>query len=83
LGSREPSDLSFEDAFRQLEETVALLESGGLTIDDLVSRFEEGMALVTLCRRRLDAAESRISRLVREDEDPLSELELDLRNLDV
>jgi exodeoxyribonuclease VII small subunit len=81
--SSELSDLTFEDAFRQLEETVAMLESGGLTIDDLVSRFEEGMTLVALCRRRLDAAQARISRLVRDDPFVISEMDLEVEIAEV
>lgn len=51
---------TFEEAFHQLEETVSRLEAGGLTIEEMVARFEEGMKLVRLCYERLDAAESRV-----------------------
>jgi exodeoxyribonuclease VII small subunit len=71
LESPETGELSFEDAFRRLEETVSLLEGGGLTIDDLVTRFEQGMSLVALCRLRLDTAQARLSRLIRDDDDPI------------
>jgi exodeoxyribonuclease VII small subunit len=56
--------MTFEEAFRRLEETVRTLEQGDLPIDDLVSTFEGGMALARLCGARLDAAELRITRLV-------------------
>lgn len=77
------SELSFEDAFRRLEETVALLEGGGLTIDDLVTRFEQGMRLVALCRLRLDSAQARLSRLVRDDENSEDESAQEAESLDV
>ena len=59
-------ELSFEEAFQQLEATVAELEAGALTVEEMVARFEHGMALVTLCRQKLDTAQSRVSALVRE-----------------
>ncbi len=68
-------DLSFEDAFGRLEDTISRLESGGLTMDEMVARFEEGMALVKLCYRRLDGAEARVRLLTEEafeGEDPRS-----------
>ncbi len=60
------SELTFEDAFQRLEETVTLLEGGELTIDEMIERFEEGIALVTHCRRRLDNAQARVTVLARE-----------------
>jgi exodeoxyribonuclease VII small subunit len=74
------SDLPFETAFSRLEATVALLESGTLTIDEMIEKFEEGIALVTQCRRRLDAAQTRVTILTREVEDyviPSEELDVD------
>ncbi len=68
-----PDNLSFEDAFSRLEEAVTRLEAGGLTIEDMVTRFEEGMALVKLCYQKLDQAQTRVRLLARDDrelEDP-------------
>jgi len=62
-----PAELSFEAAFSRLEETVTHLETGGLTIEDMVARFEEGMVLVKLCYQKLDAAQSRVRVLIHEN----------------
>lgn len=56
-------ELSFEEAYEALEETVRQLERGDSTIDDLVGLYERGMALAGLCSARLDAAELRITKL--------------------
>lgn len=61
-------DLSFEEAFRRLEETVARLESGGLSIDDMIAQFEAGMGLVKLCYQKLDAAQLRVQLLLQDTE---------------
>lgn len=68
-------ELTFEEAFHELEAAVADLEDGTLTIEDMVARFEQGMTLVALCRQRLDAAQTRVSALVREL-DPLDVAQL-------
>lgn len=64
----ETDTISFEDAFARLEATVSQLEGSGLSIDDLVARFEEGMRLVRLCHDRLNAAQARLTVLVHEGE---------------
>ncbi|MGH9519017.1 MAG: exodeoxyribonuclease VII small subunit [Terriglobales bacterium] len=56
---------SFEDSLQRLETVVAQLERTDLTLEDSVRMFEEGMALVSLCRRQLDAAEAKVELLVK------------------
>ena len=56
-------ELSFEEAYRKLEETVQALESGGLTLEEATSLFEDGMRLARLCTQRLDKAELKITQL--------------------
>ncbi len=64
----ELGDLSFEEAFSRLEDAVFKLENGGLTIDDMVAQFSEGMALIKICYQKLDAAQAKVSMLLREAE---------------
>ena len=56
-------ELSFEEALTGLERIVQTLEAGGLTLEEAISLFEEGMRLAKICNQRLDAAELRISQL--------------------
>jgi exodeoxyribonuclease VII small subunit len=60
----EIENLSFEEAFTQLEEVVGQLEAGELALDQAMSLFERGMALAAHCNARLDAAELRVQELV-------------------
>ena len=60
----ETEDLSFEEAFAQLEEVVQQLEVGDLTLDQSMALFERGMTLATQCNAQLDAAEWRVRQLV-------------------
>jgi len=54
---------SFEELYRRLEETVAKLEEGGLTLNQSLALYEEGMALAQRCQEMLDAAELKVKRL--------------------
>ncbi|MCL5958516.1 MAG: exodeoxyribonuclease VII small subunit [Chloroflexi bacterium] len=59
--------MSFEEAFGKLEETVEALERGDLSIEETVALYEQGMKLARLCQGCLDAAELRINQLVVQD----------------
>ncbi len=59
----ETSDLTFEQAFAELERVVAQLESGDLTLEQSLALFERGTALARLCERRLDEAEQKVAQL--------------------
>lgn len=56
-------NLSFEEAFDRLGETVQALESGGLTLESATNLYEEGMRLVKLCNRLLSEAELKVTQL--------------------
>lgn len=62
----EPEDLTFEAALKRLEEVVADLEGGRLSLEDSLSRFEEGMRLSKLCQEKLKGVELKIEKLVAE-----------------
>jgi exodeoxyribonuclease VII small subunit len=53
----------FEELYRRLEETVAKLEEGGLTLNQSLALYEEGMALAQRCQKTLDAAELKVRQL--------------------
>ncbi len=61
-------DLSFEDALLELEQTVAQLESGDLTLDASLALFERGQQLATHCGLLLDRAQLRIEQLTEDGE---------------
>lgn len=61
--------LSFEEAYAQLEELVAQLESGDLSLDEAVTLFERGRALAQRCGVLLDAAELRVQQITGDDEE--------------
>jgi exodeoxyribonuclease VII small subunit len=60
-------EMSFEAALKRLEDVVGDLESGRLSLEESLSRFEEGMRLSKLCQQKLKGVELRIEKLVAEN----------------
>ena len=60
-------NLSFEAALQELEQLVGKMESGGLTLDELVKGFERGRLLTSYCRAQLDSFERKITLLSSDD----------------
>ena len=63
----------FEDHLEALERIVEELESGELSLDDSMARFEEGVKRLKSCTSMLEAAEKQVNILVRGAEEPFSE----------
>jgi exodeoxyribonuclease VII small subunit len=61
--------LTYEQAYAQLEQIVARLNSGQLTLDETVALYAQGRQLSDYCRQLLDAAELKIVQLDDYDED--------------
>jgi exodeoxyribonuclease VII small subunit len=59
-------DLNLEEALEDLEQIVARLEDGKLSLEESLVLFERGIRLVRLCSARLESAEQRIESLTGE-----------------
>ncbi|PWU06535.1 MAG: exodeoxyribonuclease VII small subunit [Verrucomicrobia bacterium] len=57
------NNLSFEEALKQLETIVASMETGDIPLEELVSKFQEGDALLKFCNKQLSRAELKIEKL--------------------
>ena len=62
-----PQELSFEAALSELEMLVGKMETGRLSLDELISGFERGQKLAGFCRSKLDNLERKITLLARDD----------------
>lgn len=54
---------NFEKNMLALEETVKKLENGECTLEESIKLFEDGMAYAKECRKALDTAEIKITKL--------------------
>ena len=59
---------SFEDAMQRLDTIVARLEEDQLPLEEMLARYEEGVALARYCGEKLEAAEQKV-RLIAEKTD--------------
>ena len=58
------NELTFEQAFQELEEIIGQLEAGQLALDGALALFERGQALAARCGALLDSAELKVRQLV-------------------
>ncbi len=55
----------FESALAELEQIVARLERGDLSLEESLRQFERGVALTRSCQRALRQAEQKVTALSR------------------
>lgn len=76
MNTEEIKEMTFEAAMVRLEEIVRALESGNAPLDVSLGLFEEGVALVKLCNKRLDTAEQKVKLLVRGENGEMIETDM-------
>ena len=67
-----------EERLRRLEAIVQKLESEAVSLDESIALFEEGVDLAVQVRKRLEASEGRIKRIVERSEGLFSLEDFDL-----
>jgi exodeoxyribonuclease VII small subunit len=55
-----PDDLSFEAALQELSDITQAMEAGQLTLDQMMTAYQRGLSLKTICENRLRVAEMHI-----------------------
>lgn len=61
-------ELSFEEALKELEESVAQLEAGDLTLEASLACFERGQELAKYCQAVLEQAQIKVEVLTADGE---------------
>lgn len=57
-------EIDFESALRELEEIVARMEKGELSLEESLENFERGIFLTRTCQQALKKAEQKVQILV-------------------
>jgi len=57
------SEMSFEDAMKELETVVNRLESGDVPLEDSIKLYERGAALKAHCQKKLAEAEEKVAQI--------------------
>jgi exodeoxyribonuclease VII small subunit len=60
MAAKSSKTLSFETALAELEQVVADMESGKLTLEDSLAAYKRGAELLSFCRSRLDDAQQQV-----------------------
>lgn len=60
---------SFEEGLKELEQIVRRMESGGQELEKAIADYERGMALKTLCEKRLQEAKLKVEKVVKANAD--------------
>jgi len=63
----------FDAAMGRLEKIVGEMESGTLSLEKMIERFEEGQKLIKTCSKTLNEVERKIEVLVRKGDDVVAE----------
>jgi exodeoxyribonuclease VII small subunit len=56
----------FEEALQKLEAIVTQMEEGDLPLEETLKAFEEGVRLARFCANKLDEAERKVEKLMRD-----------------
>jgi len=57
------SEMSFEDAMRELEKVVSDLERGDVALEESISLYQRGAALKKHCEEKLKSAEEKVAQI--------------------
>lgn len=66
-------EISYEDGIEKLEEIIRALEKNEIPLDQALSLFQEGVALVNHCNSLLDQAEQKMKVLLQGTEQIITE----------
>lgn len=53
--------LTYEDAFKELNEIISKLESGLITLDETIKLIERGKELISVCHISLSQAKGKLT----------------------
>lgn len=65
------TNLTFEKALAELEEIVAKLEKGGLSLNESLALFEKGVKMSRFLKAELDKAERKVEILLKDEKEGL------------
>jgi exodeoxyribonuclease VII small subunit len=74
--------MTFESAMKELETIVHELESGNLSLDETIKKFEKGIHLSSYCTKMLDDAEKKITVLVEKTDGSYNEENFNIDEVD-
>ncbi|MEC7961782.1 MAG: exodeoxyribonuclease VII small subunit [Pseudomonadota bacterium] len=68
MSEKPVSEMSFEDAMRELETVVGQLERGDVALEDSIKLYERGAELKKRCEAKLKEAEEKVAAITLDGE---------------
>ncbi len=59
-------EIKYDDAFEELQQIVADLEDGEISVDELSSKIKRASELIQLCKKKLTTTEEDVSKILKE-----------------
>jgi len=75
--ARAPADLTYEQAFQELEAVVRQLEAGEGSLEEALALFERGQMLAARCSELLGVAELKLKQLTAEGDGSVRAVDLE------
>jgi len=67
------NELSFEQGVKKLEQILMKLENEDTPLDQMIDLYEQANKLTEICRMKLDEADKRMTKLVKNDNNDIVE----------
>ena len=68
MSDKDVSEMSFEEAMRELESVVGQLESGNVELDASIRLYERGALLKKRCEAKLKEAEEKVAAITLDEQ---------------
>jgi len=59
-------ELKYDEAFTELQQIVADLEDGEISVDDLSLKIKRASELIQLCKKKLTTTEEDVTKILKE-----------------
>lgn len=67
-------NLTYEEAFDELEEIVNDIEQGEITVSELSKKVKRAVQLISICKKKLTTTEEDVNKILKELEEKESSL---------
>lgn len=61
-----PENVTYVEAFNELQAIVAQMEEGNISVDELSEKVKRATALIAVCRRKLTTTEEEVGNILEE-----------------
>lgn len=74
--------MDFESSMKELENIVAQMENGSLTLEDSIAAFQKGISIAGKCSKMLDDIEKKITILTETGHGEINETDFSVDSID-